>query len=76
MNLVKYEQDGLELWVEESTGMAYAHMRAIARMFRLDPTNGTLRRRLEGVPKDMVKTAEVHTSNGSKLVPLYPARAT
>jgi hypothetical protein len=73
MNLVKYEQDGLELWVEESTGLAYAHMRAIARMLGLNPTNGTLRGRLEGVQKDMVKTAEIHTAGGIQGVRLYPA---
>jgi hypothetical protein len=72
MNLVKYEQDGLELWVDESAGLAYAHMRAIARMFGLDDTR-TLRRRLEGVAYEGVKTAEVHTSQGMRMVALYPA---
>jgi hypothetical protein len=72
MNLVKYEQDGLELWVDESTGMAYAHMKVIARMFGLDDTR-TLRRRLEGVAYEGVKTAEVHTAGGIQGVALYPS---
>jgi hypothetical protein len=74
MNLVKYEQNGLELWVDESTGLAYAHMRAIARMLVLSYTNGTLRRRLDDVPKYLVKTAEIHTSQGMRSsVKLYPS---
>jgi hypothetical protein len=73
MQLTKYEQDGLELYVEESSGLAFAHFKAIARMLGLDGTNGTLRRRLELVPKVGVKTAEIQTTNGLKLVPLYPA---
>jgi hypothetical protein len=73
MNLVKYEQNGLEFWVDESTSLAYAHLSGIARMLGMAPTNGTLRRRLELLPKSEVKTAEIHTSNGIKLVPLYPS---
>jgi hypothetical protein len=72
MNLVKYEQNGLELWVDESTGLAYAHMRAIARMLGLDST-GTLQRRLKGVPTTDVKTAEVLTAGGIQGVSLYPS---
>jgi hypothetical protein len=73
MILVKYEQNGLELWVEESTGMTYTNMRTIARLFGLDPNNGTLRRRLEVEPKDRVKRTKIQTSNGLKLLTLYPS---
>jgi hypothetical protein len=73
MNLIKYEQRGLELWIDESTSMAYAHLSGIARMLGMDPTNGTLRRRLQGLPKEVVKTAEVLTNGGIQGVPLYPA---
>jgi hypothetical protein len=73
MNLVKYEQNGLELWIDESTGLAYAHLSGIARMMGMNPTNGTLRRRLEGLPKDTVKTAEVLTAGGIQRLPLYPS---
>jgi hypothetical protein len=72
MNLVKYEQNGLELWIDESTGLAYAHMRAIARMLGLDDTR-TLRRRLEGGAFEGVKAAEVLTAGGIQGGALYPA---
>jgi hypothetical protein len=73
MNLVKYEQNGLELWIDESTGMAYAHMRAIARMLGLEDTR-TLRRRLEGGAFEGVKTAEILTAGGVQGgVSLYPS---
>jgi hypothetical protein len=71
MNLVKYEQNGLELWIDESTGMAYAHLRAIARMLGMDST-GTLQRRLKGVPTTDVKTAEALTAGGIQCTKLYP----
>jgi hypothetical protein len=73
-NLVEYVQDGLELWVDEASGKAYAHMRAIARMLGLDGTNGTLRNRLKGVQLQDVKMAEIPTAGGLQGVQLYPAK--
>jgi hypothetical protein len=72
MNLVKYEQDGLELWVDESTGMAYAHQSAICRMMP-DAPRTTIQRRLQGCPSEVVKMAEILTAGGMQGCPLYPA---
>jgi hypothetical protein len=73
MNLVKYDQNGLELHIDTETGLAYAHMKAIARMLELEDTR-TLRRRLDGVAKEEVKTAEIQTAGGLQGgASLYPA---
>jgi hypothetical protein len=72
MNLVKYEQDGLELWVDESTGLAYAHQSAICRMMP-DAPRTTIQRRLQGCPSEVVKMAEILTAGGMQRVPIYPS---
>jgi hypothetical protein len=72
-NIVRFDcNDGLEFHVDVETGLAYAHLRAIARMLGLEST-GTLQRRLRGVPKEVVKTAEIQTAGGLQGAPLYPA---
>jgi hypothetical protein len=72
-NIVRFDgNDGLELYVDESSGLAYAHLKAIARMLGLEDTR-TLRRRLEGVAKGEAKTAEIQTAGGLQGVALYPA---
>jgi hypothetical protein len=73
-NIVRYDSgDGLEFHIDEATGLAFAHFKAIARMLGLNPTDRTLRRRLELVAKEGGKTAEIQTERGVKLVSLYPA---
>jgi hypothetical protein len=73
-NIVRFENnDGLELHVDEETGLAYAHGRAIARMLDGCASRGTIGNRLRGVQKDLVKTAEIQTAGGLQGVQLYPA---
>jgi hypothetical protein len=69
----KFEHDGLELYVDETTGLAYAHRAAIKRMLGIENSGETLSRRLEAVSKDQVKTAEIETTKGMKVVSIYPA---
>jgi hypothetical protein len=69
----RFEHDGLELYVDESTGLAYAHYRAMMRMFGIEGSAETLRRRLKGASKDQVKTAEILTAGGLQVASLYPA---
>jgi hypothetical protein len=75
LSLTKFEHDGLELYIDEATGLAYAHRAAIKRMFGIESDDRTLRRRLEGVAKDKVKMAEIQTVTGLKTVALYPSEA-
>jgi hypothetical protein len=72
--LIKFEQDGLELYIEEGSGLAYAHLKAIARMLGMGDDR-TLRRRLEGVALCDVKTAKIQTAGGLQGVALYPSSA-
>jgi hypothetical protein len=72
-NIVKYDgNDGLEFYVDEATGLAYAHMKAIARMMGMESTR-TLERRLQKVSLSDVKTAEIQTTKGLRTASLYPA---
>jgi hypothetical protein len=73
-NIVRYDSgDGLEFHVDESTGMAYAHVRAIARMLGDCTSLGTINNRIRGVQKELIKTAEIQTAGGLQGVQLFPA---
>jgi hypothetical protein len=73
LSLTRFDRDGLELFVDESTGLAYAHQAAMRRMFAIDSKGGSLTRALQGVPKSLVKTAEIPTAKGIQGVTLYPS---
>lgn len=72
-SLTRYDANGLELYVDQETGRAFAHRAAMKRMFGIGGNDLTLRRRLEGVPKEDIKTAEIQTSGGVQGVSLYPS---
>lgn len=73
-NIVRYDgNDGLELYIDEETGLAYAHVKAIERMFAGKTSVGTLNNRLRGAQKELVKTAEIQTAGGMQGAQLYPA---
>lgn len=74
MNLSKHENNGLELYVDEATGLAYAHQEAMRRMFGLESKGGTLTRRLASISVDDKIPAEILTDAGIRSISLYPAR--
>jgi hypothetical protein len=69
----RFDRDGLELYVDESTGLAYAHQEAIRRMLGIKSRGGALHNHLRGVSKDRVKTARIQTEGGVQGVLLYSA---
>ncbi|MGL5059047.1 MAG: hypothetical protein ACRC62_03615 [Microcoleus sp.] len=75
LSLTRYEANGLELFVDQETGRAYAHQAAMKRMFGIESKGGTLSRRLEGVSKDNTKTVEIQTAGGMQGVSLYSSEA-
>jgi hypothetical protein len=73
-NIVRFENnDGLEFYIDEAAGLAYAHVRAIARMLDGCASLGTINNRIRSVQKEVVKTAEIQTAKGLRSVQLYPA---
>jgi hypothetical protein len=64
------QQDNHVIYVCNETKQPYFNL-AQARIIFPNVPLTTLRRRLELVPFSELKTAEIQTSNGSKLVPLY-----
>jgi hypothetical protein len=61
LSLVRFDRDGLELFVDESTGRAYASIRATARM--VGKGESTIRAFIGAQDFDLLK-AEVQTQNG------------
>lgn len=60
-NLQRYEQDGLELIIDQETGEVFASIRGYARM--VGKNESTIRYRLRA-GKATTKTAEIHTPGG------------
>lgn len=74
MQLVKYQNDGLEFQINQETGLAYANAMAISRMLGV-ALQGRLQRTLELVTKESKVSAEIQTTTGEKTVTLYPANS-
>ena len=72
----RYEQNGLEFIIDESTGEAYTTLSAYSRMsgVSLDTLlDRVAKGSFEGVDLQAVKTAEVTTAAGLETVHLLPA---
>lgn len=61
-NLVCFEQDGIELYIDTVTGESFASKRGYARMSNKDES--TIRKRLQGYGDNLVKRVEVQTQGG------------
>lgn len=69
-NFVPYNNDGLQLFVDTTTGLAYASIRSMARMLGINP--GTVKRELVNSVADYpVINAQIQTSQGLRIVALY-----
>lgn len=67
----KFECDGLEFYVDESTGLAYAPISMVARLCCCEPIQ--VKRLLTG-DKESLKSALIKTSNGDKAAKLIDAK--
>lgn len=68
-NFVRFDSEDLELVVDTATGLAYASIRATARM--LETPESTIRLALKGAQDFNVINAEVHTPGGLQGAQLY-----
>lgn len=69
-NLQRFDQDGIEIFVDTRTGESFASVSGYARMANKDKS--TISRRLKGVAQNPSKTAEIQTVTGIKTVALVP----
>lgn len=74
-NLTRYENDGIELVIDNSTGEAFATLAGYARMANLakNALANRLSRGYKGVHKKDLKTAEIQTAGGLQGVHIIPA---
>lgn len=70
--LVRYDQNDMELVIDNETGEAFATVRGAARMLSVDPSTVS-RRTSKGVASSLVKTSEIKTGQGVQRVSLIPA---
>lgn len=69
-NLTRFDNNGIELIINTSTGEVFASIKGYARMSGKDKS--TISRRLQGVASSMTKEGEVLTGGGSQRVALIP----
>ena len=67
-DLIRFEQDGIEILIDAATGEVYASIRGYCRMANTDKM--TISRRLQRVSNGSVKSAEVLTPGGLQRVSL------
>jgi hypothetical protein len=70
LSLTRFDQDGLELFIDENTGRAFASIRATARMCGVQPS--TISRWVQGVAEIKVKEAEIQAASGNQRATLIP----
>lgn len=68
MNLVRFEKESIELYIDTTTGESFASISGYARMAGKDKS--TVSRRCQGVAESLLKQAEVPTSGGIQAVAL------
>lgn len=61
-NLQRFNQDGIEIFINTATGESFASIRGYARM--AEKAESTIRSRLKGAREKDVKTAEIQTGGG------------
>lgn len=71
-DLIRYDNDGLELVINQNTGESFTTQAGYARMSGLSK-QAISKRVLQGVNQNEVKTAEILTSGGLQGVNLIPA---
>ena len=71
ISVTAFQKETHTVYVCDATGVPYVNLAQLERMFP-NAAKTTLWRRLELVPRVDAKTSVISTSNGSKLVPLYP----
>ena len=72
MNLTRFDNDGIELVINTQTGESFATQRGYARMSGRDAS--TISRRCAKLDESgIIKTAEIDTGYGIKVVALIPA---
>lgn len=72
-HLQRFDRDGIELVIDTRTGEAFATQKGYARMSGLT-VQGIGQRVKKLVNSDTIKTAEIDTGYGVKLVNLIPAK--
>lgn len=65
-NLTAFNQDGIEIYIDNNTGESFASISGYARMSGIDKS--TISKRTKGVAFEDVKTAEVLTRSGLQVV--------
>lgn len=67
-NLQRFDQDGIEIFIDTATGESFASISGYARMAGKDKS--TISRRIKTVAQTPPKTAEIQTATGVKTVAL------